>query len=590
MLYIQKGDVILKEVSTRKSLSIKWKFIQIIGFGWILPVLIVVGFTGYFIISTINRQLVNTAVASVESGVIGGVHGLDSIISASREASYNPAIRNAYNSYLVDGDAISLYGKVTEFLNHQYKYDDNINKAVLYFTDNPDTLYYTFRYSYVGDFKIKIQNEAMRVSETLDTGIGFINILDRIFMVRNILNSDFEPYAVLVLEMNIDNIFNSLKNLIWETQASVKINNTEIPLIMGENVIDWGKLDFPEKGVHKLEVIDNTLFYGQQKNDDYNLEYAVFIDTNSLMKELLKSKTVFYSILLIIIPLLLLVVRFFYTNISDPVGRLIKASNQIEEGHFGIQIDAQCPNKEFQYLFKAFNTMSKKLWYQFERIYREELALRDAKIMALQSQINPHFMNNTLEIINWEARMAGNIKVSEMIECLSIMLDAALDRRVKPLVHLSEEMMYVNAYLHIINERLGKRLSVEKDIDESLLDSMVPRLILQPIIENAVEHGISPRQKGIIRIRVYKNSDNNLILEIENDSPLSPQDEAHIEHLLCDEFDANEESSVNLGIRNVHQRIRMIYGNSSGLSIQTSDNGCTISKIVLKSDGLEKNL
>ena len=98
-------------------------------------------------------------------------------------------------------------------------------------------------------------------------------------------------------------------------------------------------------------------------------------------------------------------------------------------------------SKEFAYLGNSFNAMSDKLKNQFERIYKEELALRDAKIMALQSQINPHFLNNTLEIINWEARLADDVKVCQMLEALSTMLNAAMDRKHRPLIHLSEEMM-----------------------------------------------------------------------------------------------------------------------------------------------------
>ena len=88
-----------------------------------------------------------------------------------------------------------------------------------------------------------------------------------------------------------------------------------------------------------------------------------------------------------------------------------------------------------------------RLKYQFDHIYEEELALKDARIMALQSHINPHFMNNTLEIINWEARLAGNDKVS--IRSLGTLLDAALDRKKQPEVPLKEELTYVKAYLFI---------------------------------------------------------------------------------------------------------------------------------------------
>ena len=85
--------------------------------------------------------------------------------------------------------------------------------------------------------------------------------------------------------------------------------------------------------------------------------------------------------------------------------------------------------------------------------------------MALQSQINPHFLNNTLEIINWEARMEGNDRVSSMIEALSTMLEATMDRKKQQMIPLSEEISYVEAYCYIIRQRFGEKFQFEKQID-----------------------------------------------------------------------------------------------------------------------------
>jgi two-component system sensor histidine kinase YesM len=167
-----------------------------------------------------------------------------------------------------------------------------------------------------------------------------------------------------------------------------------------------------------------------------------------------------------------------------------------------------------------------------------------------------------------------------MIEALSTMMDAAADREGKPMIHLSQEMTYVDAYLYIISVRLGKRLTVKKEIDNQLMNLFVPRLIMQPIIENAVEHGISPLQKGTIVIRVYRKM-NDLILEIENDGEMSEENELKIEKLLSPDYDQKSETSNNLGIRNVNQRLKIIFGENSGLSIKKINNKTTLSKITI---------
>ena len=213
-----------------------------------------------------------------------------------------------------------------------------------------------------------------------------------------------------------------------------------------------------------------------------------------------------------------------------------------------------------------------RLKYQFDHIYEEELALKDARIMALQSHINPHFMNNTLEIINWEARLAGNDKVSEMISSLGILLDAALDRKKQPEVPLKEELTYVKAYLFIMKERFGKRLEVTLEIPEELYQEKVPRLILQPVIENAIAHGVQVQGTGKVRITGKKEQD-FLILAVHNDGTMTEEDEARIERLLKPDYNTSRESSGNLGIANVNQRLRILYGEESGLSIFEKNDG-----------------
>ena len=191
--------------------------------------------------------------------------------------------------------------------------------------------------------------------------------------------------------------------------------------------------------------------------------------------------------------------------------------------------------------------MSSRLKYQFDHIYQEEMALKDARIMALQSHINPHFMNNTLEIINWEARLSGNMKISKMIESLSVLMNAAMDRKRRHVVPLKEELQYVEAYLHIMKERLGSKLTVEVEIAEDTLNEKVPRLILQPVIENAIEHGVIRSGSGTVVLRSYKKGD-YLYLETENNGVM-------------------KESSGNLGIANVNQRLGILYGEPCGLAI-----------------------
>jgi two-component system sensor histidine kinase YesM len=260
---------------------------------------------------------------------------------------------------------------------------------------------------------------------------------------------------------------------------------------------------------------------------------------------------------------------------------LVAAAQEISEGNYGHQITTDATSLEFEYLEDAFNSMSDELKYQFETIFEEELALKDANIMALQSQINPHFLNNTLEIINWEARMSGADDVSGMIEALGTMLRATMNRKQRKFVTLSEELSYVEAYLYIISRRFGDRFKVYRDIDESLLQLEVPMLIIQPIVENAVQYGVEENREGMVAISIYSDED-KIIIDVKNDGVLSKEDRERIDFLLNGEDKDENEHHVSLGIRNVNRRIKIIYGVECGLTIENDEKGQTISRIVVK--------
>ncbi len=204
--------------------------------------------------------------------------------------------------------------------------------------------------------------------------------------------------------------------------------------------------------------------------------------------------------------------------------------------------------------------------------------------MALQSQINPHFLNNTLEIINWEARLNGNYKVSGMIEALSTMLGETMNRREAQFHSVAEEMAYADAYLYIISQRFGAKFRCEEKIDERLLNVQVPRLIIQPIVENAVEHGMDITEQGRLEVRLFTREDRYLCIEVEDNGHLTEEDRKRIDRILSQDIELAKEKRVSLGIRNVDQRLKMIYGADCGLFIESNEEDHTVSTILLKTE------
>jgi two-component system, sensor histidine kinase YesM len=574
----------------RPRRSLKWSLISLIVTCWILPLALVGGLIGYYITNNLNSQIDNTVKDSVNNSVKMCLDKIDASIYSSRAATYDATIANAYEQYKNDGNDYQAYQQVSKFLNKQYPYDDKFDMTLLYFCDMPDNVFYVLNnnddksYSNVTDYKTSVQPKVVEFAKTLGTQIGFMCVDGKVYMVRNLVDStEFRPYAVIVMQLNTAAVFENLTDVVWATKSTVWLNGTPVSLKGPEIDVKQQEIKFPYDGDAFVRYKNNqSLIYGARTMSSYTMSYAIDIDSTSLTKQFDGLRVFILFLGLLIIPLLAVVIFYFYKNVTRPISNMLKAYLKIENGSLGYKITENFSNLEFNYFKDAFNNMSGKLKEQFECIYREEVALRDARIIALQSQINPHFLNNTLEIINWQARMTNDMKVSNMIEALSTMLDAAMDRSRNSIVSLKEEMRYVDAYLYIVNVRMGRRLSISKEIDDGLMECTLPRLVMQPIIENEVEHGDSGRRKRLIVIRVYQDGE-NLVLEVESDGLMADEDAQKIKLLLSGEADLKNESYNHLGIRNVQQRLQMIYGDQGKISITTNEKGHTLSQIILPS-------
>lgn len=577
--------------------SLKGSFMRLTVFCWVLPVAILTLLLVAMVARSMDAQALNNAESLVSAAVAVSSDNLDAMVSGAKYISYNSTVKDAYAQFLRDGDYEVLYRRIDTFLIGNYKFDEKYMFTYFRFLED-DSLSQKNFYAYneslfpvsreetgASAIRLFLQRDldfATEFSKTLGTSIGFLNREGNFYLVRNLYLGGSMPAAMLVMRLNTAEWLETLRHTPWISSAALTIQGVEF-------VLHGAPVDFPallgqlaEAGQTAGIVLHQgqPIFCGSVKTNDLTFSYAVSADNSILLREVHYLYVIMLALGLLSVLLLFVVLRYFQRNVNRPIQVLFEGAKRLQAGEFGYQILASPHSRDFTLLTENFNIMSSKLKSQFELIYREELALRDAKIMALQSQINPHFLGNTLEIINWEVRLGQSARAGSMIEALSTMLDAAMDRTGKPTIRLSEEMMYVDAYLLIIGQRFGKRMTVKKEIDVTLLDIHVPRLILQPIIENAVEYGINRRQQGTITIRVYKDAQ-LLVLEIENDGALSPQDHEKIRTLLNLETDPQDSHSAHLGIRNVHERLHIIYGQASGLSINMTNRYTVLSKIII---------
>ena len=569
-----------------KRRQLKWSMIAMLAVCWFIP-LMILSVTVFFIVeANINKQLENTIVTSADRVVEICQMKIDDVIVASKASSYISTIKKSYAEYLKDGNKYSLNQEVTLFMSQQYRYNTNLNLTALYFTSDPEDIYYcyinnnTVTYSAVQAFKDNAKDIIQKHAPSIDTDVSFMNIGGRVYLIRNIMDSSFHPYAVIVMELNMENILSNLDGVWAFKEGDLFVDGVSL---INPQKEDPCYNDFPERIMKKSHYEHNMAqdyVYKKVERNRHFFSYMVYLDSSAIISEMDTIKYVFYLLLVFMVPLIIVVFWFFHSRVNMPIRVLRKAYKEIEKENYGYQINVDTSDEEFYELGNAFNSMSDTLKNQFEKNYLEELALKDANIMALQSQINPHFLNNTLEIINWEARLTGNYKVSNMIGALSTMLEATMDRKKEQLIPLAEEFSYVEAYLYIIGQRFGDNFSVEKEIDESLLSEKVPRLIIQPIVENAVEHGMDIRRRGKIKITIRKENE-MLFIEVMDNGHLTGESKEKIDKLLSAD-NTEETSSLSLGIRNVNKRLKIIYGPECGLTIKSNKENHTVSTIMVK--------
>lgn len=568
-------------------------------FGWFFPLFMLILIIVFFVEVNSHQQVEHTIMTSLEKTTQIMCMQIQDCETASKNASYMAVITQGYEDLMAGGRRNTFRKVVEKFLQQQYRYNVNCRTAELVMLDDPEERFFTINYSSGGNFRAvnffydTAKDKILEMARDLDTGTTLVGVEGNVYMIRNLVTSKFEPYAVLALELNPDSLMKSYDG-IWGYENALVYWNGELLMDGAGSELEWKEEYLTENIAKQLEKETEIYVRGNRWKSshayrrinmyDGTMMVMVSIDKGVTHAAMSTLEYLFILLVLFMIPLIVQMMRFFHNKVTVPLKQLITASNAVREGELGIQIENKEDNEEFWQVKDSFNHMSTQLKNQFDKIYLEEIALRDAKIMALQSQINPHFLNNTLEIINWEARLNGNYKVSGMIEALSTMLGETMNRKEEQFHSIAEEMAYADAYLYIIKQRFGTKFSCTQHIDERLMNVQVPRLIIQPIVENAVEHGMDISRQGKLEIRLYEREDGYLSIEVEDNGHLTRADQEKIDRLLSPNAELSKEKRVSLGIRNVDQRLKMIYGADCGLFITCNDKEHTVSTILLKID------
>lgn len=289
----------------------------------------------------------------------------------------------------------------------------------------------------------------------------------------------------------------------------------------------------------------------------------------SYIGELLVSKKEII-IPLIILTLLALVVAFLISKriasqTAKPIRELTEHMQEIELGKLGVEIDTQSDTEEIQCLTASFKEMVYKIEGLIEQVEDNQKKLRKSELKVLQSQINPHFLYNSLDTIIWLGEREECEKVVQMTAALARYFRLSLSKG-KEVITIYEEVEHVKHYLQIQKIRYASKLAYTIEVSPDIFDEMIVKIVLQPLVENALYHGIKDLEEGgYIRVLGFREG-NNIILEVyDNGKGMSRE---QIKNILK----APSSTSITKGgvaIKNVHERIQVYFGQDYGLSYES---------------------
>jgi len=304
---------------------------------------------------------------------------------------------------------------------------------------------------------------------------------------------------------------------------------------------------------------------------------------------LLRDNNVMLLAILVIVIITIILASFISMIISRhllrPFNDLIYRMSMVSKGDLTTRINLSEHGYDFEQVSKGFNLMVEQINVLMKKIYDEQRQLKEIEFKALQSQINPHFLYNTLESIHWQALLYGHHEISTMVKALAGFYRISLSRG-EAIIPMKSESQHVENYLTIQEMRYKDNMESYIDIPEEFLEVMIPKMTLQPLVENSIYHGLRIKQsKGFIKITAIRDGDDLIVKVIDNGVGMVPDQLQSLNRTLED-----NDSGVGYGVRNVHRRIKLFYGNPYGLFYESNEYGGVTVNVRLHLNQTENNM
>ena len=320
-----------------------------------------------------------------------------------------------------------------------------------------------------------------------------------------------------------------------------------------------------QRGDRLLENVkeDEKVFFSVYQ-EKYNLGAYTLIPGKLLSRN---QKILNENLILITLIMLGVISISFYfasRSLSRPLENMTRTVKRIQNGETQLRME-NLKNDEVGELGKSFNNMLDQIEKLIANEYENKMSLNYAKYQALQAQINPHFLYNTLDTMGSIAEIQGCGQVSNLCQSLASLFRYSLDMK-NPLSTVSGELVHLKNYIYVMNVRMQNQIQYEFHIDEKVMQDTLPRISIQPLVENALNHGLKNRKgnkKVIISVGIHEK---NLLISVEDNGVGMSDDK--IRELFAEDT-GQKSQNRSIGILNIHKRMQYLYGEKYGVKIQS---------------------
>ncbi|GIN70731.1 sensor histidine kinase YesM [Bacillus sp. J14TS2] len=404
--------------------------------------------------------------------------------------------------------------------------------------------------------------------------------------IRKYQDLSFANLGTVIIRVDTDKLIRHFMESSQKKEGNflVKNHNGELIYPLEPNDMEAMILVNQDDEGYRIQTVDQSKYFIVQMESDFsNWHYFNIIPFNEIFRQILLIKTSIPILFIVMFVIVLVIGIKFARSITNPLENLAAGMKYIQKGNFSkakseILHMPKLHKDEVWELHKNFLDMTQQIDDLIHANSSKQIMIKETEFKALQAQINPHFLYNTLESINWLAKSNRQMQISNMVESLGYLLRNSMSWK-EPLVSIEEELNIVKNYVVIQKYRFEDRLNFHIDVEPSLFLYKIPKLTLQPLIENAIHHALEPMiEPCFITISSEKKEKTIELIVADNGPGMDKALLAQVRNYKV------QTRGQGIGLKNIDERIKRLFGEQYGIRIEAEPNVGTSVHILLPYD------